>query len=405
MPVPQPRWAPARHPPNRPARLSADTLNYIHATEIRAVEQTLKKAKAGAGCAAMVWGLGAQAGGLDRTGQDLGPLFEKGHHLSTETYTVQPRVRGTDALGKSTGQVADDYSQWGFAYRRDLNSRSSLLIMVSKPFGLDIAYSPQQSPLFGGTQARVNSHELLGVLRYRWDEHWAVHGGLRLQRTDGHVALGGLVFGALNGYRVDFRPSTEPGYLLGMSYERPDMTLRIAATYYSAIKHRIATRENLWPGETRTASTAPQSLNLDIQTGITPGTVLFGQIRWTDWSQFRLRPQTLEAVLPGRSLADMQDTMTYTLGLGQRLAENWSGFVAVAYDERSDKAALSPLRPTNGRIGYTVGVSYQQGRFKLTPWLSYQRLGSTDISSGGTTLATFDAESATAVGIRLGYQF
>lgn len=214
-----------------------------------------------------------------------------------------------------------------------------------------------------------------------------------------------MVFGGLNGYRVDFRPSTEPGYLLGMSYERPDMALRVAATYYSAIKHKIATRENLWPGETRTASTAPQSLNLDIQTGIAPGTLLFGQIRWTNWSQFRLHPQTLAAILPGRSLADMEDTTTYTLGLGQKLAANWSGFVAVAYDKRSDKAALSPLRPTDGRLGYTVGVSYQQGQFKLTPWLSYQRLGSIDISSGGTTLATFDAESATAFGIKLGYQF
>lgn len=369
------------------------------------MEQALRKAKAGAGCAAMMWGLCTQAGGLDRTGQDLGPLFENGRYLSVETYTVRPRIQGLDALGKSTGQVADDYTQWGFAYKQDVNPRTSLLLMLSKPFGLDIAYSPLQSPLFGGTQTRVSSHELMGALRYRWDEHWAVHGGLRLQRTEGHVALGGMVFGALNGYRVDFRPSTEPGYLLGMSYEHPDMALRVAATYYSAIKHKIATRENLWPGETRTASTAPQSLNLDIQTGITPGTLLFGQVRWTNWSQFRLYPQTLAAVLPGRSLADMEDTTTYTLGLGQKLAANWSGFVAVAYDKRSDKAALSPLRPTDGRLGYTVGVSYQKGQFKLTPWLSYQRLGSVNISSGGTTLAAFDAESATAFGIRLGYQF
>lgn len=108
---------------------------------------------------------------------------------------------------------------------------------------------------------------------------------------------------------------------------------------------------------------------------------------------------------PWPQLADMEDTTTYTLGLGQKLAANWSGFVAVACDKRSDKAALSPLRPTDGRLGYTVGVSYQQGQFKLTPWLSYQRLGSVDISSGGTTLAAFDAESATAFGIRLGYQF
>jgi long-subunit fatty acid transport protein len=73
-----------------------------------------------------------------------------------------------------------------------VNPRTSVLLMLSKPFGLDIAYSPLQSPLFGGTQARVSSHELMGALRYRWDEHWAVHGGLRLQRTEGHVS-GGVI--------------------------------------------------------------------------------------------------------------------------------------------------------------------------------------------------------------------
>jgi hypothetical protein len=93
----------------------------------------------------------------------------------------------------------------------------------------------------------------------------------------------------------------------------------------------------------------------------------------------------------------MEDTTTYTLGLGQELAANWSGFVAVAYDKRSDKAALSPLRPTDGRLGYTVGVSYQQGQFKLTPWLSYQR-GLGRYLQRRHHSAAFDAESATASG-------
>jgi hypothetical protein len=43
--------------------------------------------------------------------------------------------------------VADDYTQWGFAYKQDVNPRTSVLLMLSKPFGLDIAYSPLQSPL------------------------------------------------------------------------------------------------------------------------------------------------------------------------------------------------------------------------------------------------------------------
>lgn len=348
----------------------------------------------------------AHAGGLDRSGQGLDALFEKGGYVSVDTYRSSPSVQGTDALGQATGQVAKDYGQWGFAFKQDLNSQTSALLMLTRPFGLDISYDTDGSRLFGGTQARVRTQELTGALRYRWDEHWAVHGGLRMQRSEGHVAFGGLAFGALNGYRVDFKPSTEPGYLLGMSYERPDMGLRITGTYYSAIKHQVRTAENVLPAAmTTTSSTSPQSFNLDVQTGITPSTLLFGQIRWTNWAQFKLSPQAFAAATGGGNLTDLEDSTTYTLGLGQKLSSQWSAFAAVAYDPKSDKTPLSPLRPSSGRLGYTVGLSYQTTQFKVTPWLSYQRLGSTDISSTQTPMAHFSGGSATAFGVKLGYRF
>ena len=168
----------------------------------------------------------------------------------------------------------------------------------------------------------------------------------------------------------------------------------------------MSTRESLQPSiESRTESTAPQSFNLDMQAGITPSTLLFGQIRWVDWSQFILRPYLLSALTQGASLSDTEDTTTYTLGLGQKLSENWSGFVAVTYEKSSDRARSSPLRPTNGRRGYTVGANYQQGQLRLTPWMSYQHLGSAHVAGYGIPLAAFEGESAMAFGIKLGYQF
>lgn len=357
-------------------------------------------------CAAIALGNGAQAGGLDRAGQSLGPLFEKGRYLSVDVSSSQPRIQGTDILGHSTGQVAASYTQWGFAYKQDLNPQTSMLIMLSHPFGLDLRYDRQASSLFGGTQATLKTLELMGALRYQWDEHWGLHGGLRMQRSEGSVALGGLAFGASNGYRVDFRPSTEPGYLLGMSYERPDTALRIAATYYSEIRHKMDTAENMLPGSsTMTPSVSPQSLNLDVQAGLTSSTLLFGQIRWTNWARFKLSPQAFAQATRGGSLADLENTTTYTLGLGRKLSSQWSGFVSVAYDPRGDTTASSPLRPSNGRVGYAMGLSYQAQQFKFTPWVSYQRLGDANISSGNTPMASMASGSATAFGIKLSYSF
>lgn len=361
--------------------------------------------KTSVACAALALSAGAQAAGADRTGQSIAPLFEKGRYLLVETYTSRPNVQGTDARGQSTGRVAAEHAQWGFAYKQDLTPQTSVLVMLTCPFGVDIAYDRQQSRLFGGTQARISTYELMGALRYRWNENWAMHGGLRLQRTEGHMALGGLAFGGLNGYRVDFQPSTQPGYLMGLSYERSDIALRIAGTYYSAIHHSVSTQENLRAGTTTTRSTSPQSFNLDLQTGLTPSTVLFGQIRWSDWAQLQLRPQAFAAVTQGRSLTDLQASTTYTLGLGQKFSPHWSGFVALAYDKKSSQNPLSPLRPSNGRVGYTVGLSYQDAQIKVTPWISYQRLGGTDIATNGTPMAHFERGSAKAAGLKLGYYF
>lgn len=357
-------------------------------------------------CVALGLGMGAQAGGVDRTNQGLGPLFDTGRVLTVEAYASRPSVQGTDALGQSTGQVAPDFTQWGFAYKQDVSPQTSVLVMLSRPFGLDIGYGRQRSPLFGGTQASISTYELMGALRHRWNTRWAVHGGLRLQRSEGHVALVGRAFGPLNGYRVDFLPSTQPGYLLGLSYERPEIGLRIAGTYYSAIHHNVRTTESLLPDRTTsTPSTSPQSFNLDLQTGITARTLVFGQIRWSDWEQFQLSPQGFGTATQGRSLTNLDSTVTYTVGLGQKFGTQWSGFVALAYEKPSGKNPLSPLRPSNGRVGYTVGVGYQHGQIKLTPWISYQRLGATDVSSTQTPMAHFGRGSTTAMGVKLAYTF
>ena len=358
-----------------------------------------------AACVVLVQGCVVQAGGLDRTGQSLESLFAKGNVLSVDVYRSRPSVKGTDVLGQSTGQVADAYTQWGFAYKQELTPQTSMLIMLSRPFGLDIHYGVQQSSLLGGTEAHVSTHELMGALRYRWDEQWGVHGGLRMQRSEGNVGFGGLAFGAAHGYRVDFRPSTEPGYLLGVSYERPDVSLRMAATYYSAIHHKMSTRENVLPVTTTTSSTSPQSFNLDVQAAIAPSTLAFGQIRWMQWSQFKLSPQVFAAATNGGSLTDLEDTTTYTLGLGQKLSSQWSGFVSVSYDRSKHTNAPSALRPNNGRVGYALGVSYQDPRFKLTPWISYQRLGAADISLVNYPIASFRQSSAMVFGVKLDYTF
>jgi hypothetical protein len=99
----------------------------------------------------------------------------------------------------------------------------------------------------------------------------------------------------------------------------------------------------------------------------------------------------------------MEDTTTYTLGLGQKLAANWSGLSPWLMTSAATRPHCRHCAPPMAVWLHGGGeLSARTVQAHALAELPASGLG--DISSGGTTLA-FDAESATAFGIRLGYQF
>ncbi|MFT6169527.1 MAG: hypothetical protein ACJAR9_001646, partial [Celeribacter sp.] len=68
---------------------------------------------------------GAFAGGIDRSGQSISALFEDGNYLEFSFGSVSPNVSGVQTgafgsivpgIGQSSGNMAADYTQLGFAY-------------------------------------------------------------------------------------------------------------------------------------------------------------------------------------------------------------------------------------------------------------------------------------------------
>ena len=83
--------------------------------------------------------------------------------------------------------------------------------------------------------------------------------------------------------------STEDtGYIVGAACEKPEIALRAALTCESAITHDFPTTKTLAPlgGTIQTTTTIemPQSPALDFQSGIATDMLLFGLIRWSEWS-------------------------------------------------------------------------------------------------------------------------
>ena len=377
---------------------------------------------------------GAFAGGLDRTGQPINALFEdggdNGHYLELSFAHSSPDLSGTGVgvpilgptAGTSYSDVGNSFWNVGAAIKYQFTEKLSGALIFDQPYGADVEYGgdPATTEL-GGTKAFAETNALTALLRYKFDENWGVHGGVRIQTAEGEIDLAGTAYGpaglpwaggafGTNGYKVELKRDTAYGYVIGGSYEIPEIALRVALTYNSAITHDLETTEtkNGDAIDTSTSTTevkTPQSVNLELQTGIAEDTLLFGSVRWVDWSEFRIDPKVFTEAFPG-GLVELKDTTTYQVGVGRRFNEQWAGSFAVSYEAESDKL-VSPLAPTNGLWAVALGASYDMGDIKVSGGARYTWLGDADPETGTPDVAraNFTDNTALSLGLRIGYDF
>ena len=350
----------------------------------------------------------ASAGGIDRSGQDIGLLFEDGNAVEFTFGYVSPSVSGVDIASVPTGNVADSYFQFSLGYKQQVNDRLSFALILDQPYGADVLY-PDASPVLGGTKAEASAVALTGLARYEFDGGFSVHGGVRAQRSDASVTLNGLAYGPISGYAVDLATDTAFGYLVGAAYEIPDIAFRLAVTYNSAVSHEfdtVETRGGATIGTGTTKVETPQSVNVDFQTGIAQDTLLFGSVRWVEWSSFLLEPQTFVG-LTGGGLIDLDDTTTYELGVGRRFTDRFAGSIAVQFEEEGDPL-VSPLAPSTGRVGVTLAGSYAvNDSSEIGFGVNYTRVGDATPETGtpDTARANFTDNESWGVGLRYLHSF
>ncbi|MBA4490211.1 OmpP1/FadL family transporter [Paracoccus sp. S1E-3] len=358
------------------------------------------------------------AAGIERSTQSINILFEEGNYVETGLQVTNPEVSGRDLAiygGRKTGNVADDFNVLTFGYKHQFSDQFSAALIIEHPYGADVEYpnvdttsATKGSYMLGGTNANVESAMISVIGRYKFNENWAVHAGLRASKASGDIRLRGAAYSTLSGYRAKLADDTAVGWLAGASWERPDIAARVALTYYSDIDHEFDTQEFMGAVKVAQGSTdvtTPAMLALDFQTGVAQDTLVFGQIRRTYWSDFTVTPDFFGQYVPD-GLVSLEDTNTYTLGVGRKFTEQWSGTVAFTY-EPTGKDLVSPLAPTNGRKGVTVAGIYTMDKWKFTGGINYTRLGDAKAETGTPDAARADMKDndAVSLGLRVGYRF
>lgn len=389
----------------------------------------MKNILAGASLLALT-ALSAQAGGIDRSGQSMSVIFKKGNYAELSFGTVSPDVSGVQVVtfpaslggsvaGSRSGDMTNRYIQAGAAVKHDYGDNFSVALIFDQPFGADVEYGTGTGYFASGAYAKLQSEAITTVARYKFNENFSVHGGIRYQRlkADALIPYITLPVGPLAGtaYSVNGGRDDGWGYLVGAAYERPEIAMRVALTYNSTIRHELDTTESSAIGLANTSTTkidTPESLNLEFQTGIAQNTLVFGSVRWVNWSDFEIRPADYDSLTgtlasgPGVALVSYEDdTISYNLGVGRRFNDTWAGSVSVGYEPANNNLA-SNLGPTDGNWSLGVGASYRQGKTEISGGVRYIRIGDAETGVGPFSPATsFKDNEAIGVGFKVAVNF
>lgn len=370
------------------------------------------KTIAGAAGALMAGTVVANAGGIERSAFSPGFLFEKGNYFELSFGSVSPDVSGVQQVplivpaGGNSGDMAGDYNTISGALKYQLNDQWALGIVVDQPIGADVDYrnAAYAYGLGAGSQATIDALGVTVLAHYRFNDRMSVYGGIKAESVEGTVSL-------FSGYRMSTDRALDYGFVVGAAYEIPDIALRVALTYSSEIEHSFQSTEVV-PGlgtfPTSFTSTVPQSLALDFQTGIAADTLLFGSIRWRDWSEFTIAPPVFTAA-NGPLVSYDDDSITYTLGVGRKFSDQWSGAVFMSHEPAAGGFSGN-LGPTDGYTSIGLGATYTQNNMKITGGITYARIGDARTEApapypAGTTLGSFNDNSLIGVGIKVGYSF
>lgn len=409
---------------------------------------------------------GAFAAALDRSGQSISAFLQPDNYFEAGISILDPNVSGKtttingptgapipNSANQETGDMAGDYYFPTAALKIQATDKISVGLLYDQPFGADAEYSKTSAFTnnAGNTAVEVDTQNLSLLVGFQPTENWNIYGGAVYQTVKGNVALRGDAYSLLGlqtsainpGYTAAIKDTDGYGWLAGIAYQIPEIALKASLTYRSEIDHDVNIKESplsvaemvelnknlagafnqLNPNgytDVESTITTPQSVNLDLQTGIMADTVAFANLRWVNWKDFSIRPNqfgqfskaaTAASGAKGFDLVAYEDDqISATVGVGRKFNDLWAGNVSLGWDSGAGDP-VTTLGPTEGYWNVGLGLQYSPTPATfIAGGVKYFMLGDAKAQSGadfGTDkyVAEFEDNDAWAYGLKIGYKF
>lgn len=364
------------------------------------------------------------AAGLDRSGQSISAFLQPGNYAEAGISVLDPTVKGTDNNNHSVSDMGDDYYFPSAAIKVQATDKISLGLLYDQPFGADATYQVDGSDfsdprLKEGTQVEVRTNNLTVLIGYQPTANWNFYAGPVWQTVEADIKLRGKAYGnsmvSLSGYNINVAQEEAYGWLAGFAYQIPEIALKAAVTYRSEIEHQanskehgsIQVMENTIPfatEESTVKAVTPQSVNVDLQTGVAKNTLAFANLRWVHWDQFVVSPNKLKSF--GQDLISYTDDQySITTGLSHKFSDKWAGTAAVGYDSGAGNP-VTTLGPVEGNWNVGLGAQYSPAEsYFIAAGVKYFWLGDATAQTGGKPKAEFYDNHAMGYGLKIGYRF
>ena len=362
----------------------------------------------------------ATAGGMDRATTGTSTLFEKGSYAELSYASTAPSI-GPNAnllLGLAGGMnVTQSFTTTQFSFKTDLNDKLSVAISSNNnPLGVDVDYDDFATgggAYAGITSLRANlgSTAVTSMARYKITDRVSAIAALKYQTVSGtadvSVPLSAASGGAVDG-DVSLTRASDTNFIVGASYEIPEIALRVVGTYESeatfdpsVIAETIGA--NTGPGQIKT----PEVLMLEFQSGVAANTLVFGSIRHAKWEDAQVK---MSAAYGNAQLSDFDNSTTYTLGVGRKFSDSFSASLSASVDT-GDGDDASLLAPTGRSTAISLGGKYTLNNgMAISGGVSHRVYNSAtwygnDSELGGGDDVTFGDNSVTTLGMKLSVSF
>lgn len=367
---------------------------------------------------------GAQAGGFARGEADTDILYEDGTVAGRGgwVYVMPDRSYATiDGSSSSDDAFSQNYGIPSFAAKFRATDNFSCAITYTQPFGADSEYGDDAQAAdkaadvaaggltgaLGGNaviSSQFDTDELGGTCAVNFDAgkgQFYVLGGVFTQSFDYTESKD---FGTLN-----LEDSAAFGYRLGAAYEIKEYALRAELMYRSQVDHDAS---GLFTLESATLAGAlgapvgsqfdatgsgslPQSLEFSLQSGIAPGWLAFGSIKWTDWSVLQTLDYNIDNLGDQQKNFFWRDGWTITGGVGHQFNETVSGAISLTWDRGVGTGA--DIFSDTWTLGAGTQIKYGPGVLRVGAAASYLTAGEQSTADGADFDATADGDWAYAL--------